>query len=107
MALIDNIAAEQNKHVVNLIPLPRELLHKAVIMAIRLPDEAYLLPGLHIVTLYDETKLSDRAYSTHHVAYQPSWKGQDGPWVLAWGHYDKSREDAIHDMCVRAGYTNR
>jgi len=105
MAVIDDIAAEQNKHVVNLIPLPRWLLHKRVVMAIRLPDEDMLLPGLHIVTLYDSVKPDKFAYSTHHVAYQPGWKGQDGPWVLAWGHYDKTHDDAIHDMCVRARYT--
>jgi hypothetical protein len=81
--------------------LPPTLLHCKVVMAMMMPDAPGLLPRRHIVTLRNPDKPEQRAYSTHYVAYQPGWKGQDGPWVLAYGHYDKTRESAIRDMIIR------
>jgi hypothetical protein len=81
--------------------LPPTLIGKTVIMAMMMPDQDGLLPRRHIVTLFELGKPEHCAYSTHYVAYQLGWNGQDGPWVLHFGHYDMHRTRAIRDMIAR------
>jgi hypothetical protein len=82
--------------------LPRTLLHYDVIEAIRIPDKPGLLPKVHIIILHNTDKPEERAYSTHHVAYQEGWQGQDGPWVLNAGNYDQPHMKAVKDLLRRA-----
>jgi hypothetical protein len=81
---------------------PVKLLHYDVIEAIRIPDKPGLLPRVHMVILRNPDKPEERAYSTHDVAYQEGWRGQDGPWVLNAGHYDQSHLNAIRDLLKRS-----
>jgi hypothetical protein len=81
--------------------LPRTLLGFDVIMAMMMPDQDGLLPRRHIVTLRNHDKIEECQYSTHYVAYQLGWNGQDGPWVLCFGHYDMDHDRAIRDMIAR------
>ena len=82
--------------------LPKKLLNYDVIEAIRLPDGFAQLPHWHVVILHNTDKPEDRAYSTHDVAYQKGWNGQDGPWVLNDGRYDMPHGKAIHILLERA-----
>lgn len=97
MDKIEEIARAQD---LNGQQLPRTLIGKEVVMAMMMPDQDGLMPRRHIVTLREPGK-DQYAYSTHYVAYQPGWNGQDGPWVCHWGHYDKGRLAAIRDMIAR------
>lgn len=81
---------------------PTELLHYDVCEAIRIPDGDYQLPRWHIVILRNPGKSEAHAYSTHDVAYQKGWNGQDGPWVLNDGRYDMSYMRAVHSLLERA-----
>jgi hypothetical protein len=95
---IEVIAQNQD---LNRQQLPRTLIGCDVVMAMMMPDQEGLLPRRHIVTLRARNKMPQYQFSTHYVAYQPGWNGQDGPWVLHFGHYDKSRRAAILDMIAR------
>lgn len=97
---LDEIIERQD---LNQQQLPSTLIGHEVVMAMMMPDQDGLLPRRHIVVLKNPSKVRGM-YSTHYVAYQPGWNGQDGPWVCHWGHYDKGRKAAIRDMIARERY---
>ena len=78
--------------------LPRTLIGHEVVMAMMMPDSEMLMKRRHIIVLRNTSKPDHIAYSTHYVAYE------DGKWRLAYGHYDKTRDDAIRDMIKREAY---